>query len=358
ARVSRLPELGRRRGAIGREGPRLRAVPVARDEEHVVRDDRRSDRDVEARRAEGAMPVRLARLRVERDDAICGPNDENVLLRLLLARLAREKDGRRVARPILERSPAFASRIEVERDHGAGGTRTEHRDDEIAVDDRRGGEAPRGQLRLELLERVALPAHLARRDVEREDFPHRADGENAFLDDRRGRTWTARVAQVAIVDAIRVGPERLPRRRIEADDALFSRLRRKVPLRVVGLHAGRAVLVRDAFAIGDEVEREEAPAGDRDPRVAAADRLSPSPADRRLIETLGEVSSRPNSSPIAPAPSGPVIRAPIGSEENEKDRREHGSEWKPPSDFASRRRAPDSLDRSGERAEWFHETLK
>ena len=227
------------------------------------------------------LPVELAGLRIEADDALARDADEHTLPRLL------DHDRRGIRNRVVQGPPALLAGDLVERHDGGAVLAADVHDHQIAFDQRRAGDPPDWDLGAVFLPAIVLPEQLAGSGLEAVQVAHRAQGVGpAFVDgDRAARPGLVLDALVAAV--IGVGPHLLARAGVEA------------------LHAFLRV------GPGDAVHDEHASLGDGRSAVAAAD-LGP-PLDRQLrrLESLDEPGLRPDAVPRRSAPLRPIggIRA-------------------------------------------------
>src|SRR5438270_10673612 len=102
--------------------------------------------------------------------------------------------------------PSLRSGLPVEGDQ-AGILAANLDDQEIALDQRRGGDSPHRKLDLILLVQVLAPEQVAGGRLEAVQMAHCAKGVSAAVADGDGRSRTVRIAQAGVVALVGVGPE-------------------------------------------------------------------------------------------------------------------------------------------------------
>ena len=109
-----------------------------------------------------------------------------------------DQDRLRIARlPIRrQRAPELLAGPLVERDHLGVGLAPDETDESVAVDQRRPGDPPRRNGRIEILDVVPLPDDAAVGDVEHEEVAHRPEDVHPVAIERRRGARTDRVGQL------------------------------------------------------------------------------------------------------------------------------------------------------------------
>ena len=202
--------------------------------------------------------------------------------------------GVQYPRVVGERPPHLLAGAAVERDHAAVRLRPDMDDHAVAVDHRRAGEAPHrhpGAALLRPCPAPRRPCRWRRRGRSRWPTAPRVYSLPSWTVGRGPRAVGV-PAEVAVLHRVLVRPERLAGRGVEAEHPL-------VAVRLVALRRLDRVF---------QVEGVDLAAGNCDPRVPAADGLSPDdlrPAGRPLV---GELRSVPGAVAARPAPPRPVLR--------------------------------------------------
>ena len=221
-------------------------------------------------------PVHTARLRVETDDALGCPRDQN-------ARIALRNHNRGGVRCfVIKGLPFLGSRFSVESDDARAG-RSANLDDHVrAFNDGRAGDTPRWHRNIVFGVQVSIPLQFARRRIEAVEMSHRPEGVSEAVMHGNRRAGTRNVAD-SVLAIVRVGPDQFARFPCETLDP-FNLFRFRKP-----------------------VSNVYAPVHDTRAAVAAADGHSPADRDVRPVELFDNPGFTPYAVPLRSAPLRPFV---------------------------------------------------
>ena len=206
-----------------------------------------------------------------------------------------DQDRRRFRRQEVAALPHHGAVALAERHHRLARA-ADAADDRVAIGNRAAAvaglhhRANQQLVRVELLDEVVRPEHLAGLLVEREHLLLRADREQAIADDERRRVRAGAEAEVLAARRILVLPQRLAGRGVHRDDGFFG-----VPRPLLGA------------AVAGAIHRVEPAIVDEDGGVAGAERARPDHRRAGLRPLVREARAVDDEVAVGPAPLPPRI---------------------------------------------------
>ena len=215
----------------------------------------------------------------------------------LMTLAVRNHDGRSVTGFVGEGTPHFSARARIE-GHRGGSVRAAGLDVQPVLEKhRRGRESPLRQASAKVVDEAFLPEDLTRAYVEAVQMSERSEAIQSVFRERDGGSRAGSVIQIAVLDCVRMHPQRLPGLGGETDDAFdFGRLR---------------PTVHHVNPLPD----------DGHPGVSRADGGFPARPQACAGPCVLELRAVPRSVPTRPAPARPVFRGARARQRQDKQQR-------------------------------------